>query len=350
MANQLTEKRKRPLSPLQALTAGEPVPKHNLPSPTQPKKTVIENSMIAHSVETVNISSATPIPPSEISKSEMLVELSPAICKPWDFSDRNDAELGNIEELANSIQMAGQQEPILVRPIKNALISADPAVKYEIIFGNRRWRACKLIGKNILAIVRELNDQEAALAQKEENENRQDISDYSRSIHYKRLIDSKVFENENQLAMKLNIHRNLINNVMSYARIPKQLLEAIPNVHQLSQRLAMKLASLSRISENLEVLILLAPKIGEGKITSTNIDKALDEIKIGKPVSTSKKSIPVVGKGGAEIFTIREDSNGAPCIVLHKATRQAINIDELKGILKNYIDKCIENNFSEEPT
>lgn len=283
-------------------------------------------------------------------KGETLIEISPAHCRPWDFSDRQDAELGNIEELANSIQKAGQQEPALVRPVINPHLSADPSIKYEIIFGNRRWRACKLIGKNLLAIVRNLSDQEAAVAQKEENENRQNISDYARAIHYKRLIDSGVFSNDNQLAVKLNIPRNSLHDLMSYNRIPKQLLEVIPNIHQVSQRMAVKIATLAKNPENVEFLILLAPKIGAGKISSTSLEKILDETKTGKSESSTKKSTPVIGKGGAELFTIRDDSNGAPCIVLHKASRQAINLDELKALLKNYIDKCIETSFSEEPT
>lgn len=291
----------------------------------------------------------TPALSREKQKDDLLIEISPATCKPWDYSDRLDVELGNIEELANSIQKAGQQEPILVRPIKNSHLLADPSIKYEIIFGNRRWRACKLIGKNLLAIVRNLEDQDAAQAQKEENENRQDISDYSRAIHYKRLIDSQVFANESQLASKLNIPRNRFNDLMSFNRIPKSLLDAIPNVHTLSQRLAIKLASLAKNVENLEILLQLAPKIGGNKLTSTTIEKAIQEMKEGNAVSLAKKSTPVIGKGGAEIFTVREDSNGAPCIVLHKVSRQAINIDELKFIIKNYIDKCIESNFSDEP-
>lgn len=283
-------------------------------------------------------------------KSGSLIEISPLHCKPWNFSDRNEAELGNIEELANSIQTAGQQEPALVRPIKDTHLSIEPSIKYEIIFGNRRWRACKLIGKNLLAIIRELTDQEAALAQKEENENRADISDYAKAMSYKKLIDAKVFSNENQLALKLNIPRNRINDLMSYTRIPKQLLEAIPNIHHLPQRTAIKLASLSKNQENLEALILLASKIGANKITSGAMEKTLIEIKNGKFDSVSKKNIPIIGKGGAEIFTIREDSNGAPCIVLHKASRQVIDMNKLKILLKDYIDKCIENNFSAEST
>lgn len=299
---------------------------------------------------TNEIASPSSITQREKPRTDSLIEISPAACKPWDFYDRHESELGNIEELANSIQKAGQQEPILVRPIKNTHLSADPSIKYEIIFGNRRWRACKLIGKNLLAIVRVLDDQEAALSQKEENENRQNISDYSRSIHYRRLIDSGVFTNENQLSVKLNIPRNSLNDLMSFNRIPTQLLDAIPNVHTLSLRMGVKLALLCKNPENLEILIQLAPKIGTNKLSSTKLDQAVEEIKTGNANQLSKKSIPVTGKGGAEIFTIREDSNGAPCIVLHKASRQAINMDDLKTLIKNYIDKCIENSFSEEVT
>lgn len=350
MANQSTEKKKRPLSPLQALTSGGSAPQHNLPSHSPIKKTVIENSMIAPPVEKNSISTASENHQRPTTK-ELLIEISPSNCKPWEFSDRNDAELGNIEELANSIQNAGQQEPALVRPIKNFHLSSDPTIKYEIIFGNRRWRACKLAGKNLLAIVRELTDQEAAIAQKEENENRQDISDFAKAIHYKRLIDLGVFSNENQLAIKLNIKRNSLHDLMSFNRIPKEIIEVIPNMYQISQRMAVKLAGLAKNQENLDVLILLAPKISAGKIPSASLEKMVNEIKTGKKTEvTTKKSIPVVGKGGAEIFTIREDSNGAPCIVLHKASRQAINIDELKMLIKNYIDKCIESSFSEELT
>src|SRR5690348_5666622 len=102
-----------------------------------------------------------------------------------------------------------------------------------------------------------------------------------------------------------------MNDLMSYTRIPSQLLDAIPNVHRLSQRMAIKLASLSKSQNNLEALILLAPKIGANKISSGTLEKALKDAISGNSESLSKKSTPVVGKGGAEIFTIREDSNGA---------------------------------------
>lgn len=300
----------------------------------------------------VNLKNETPsyFEPSHehVKDNELLMELSPEACMPWAFSDRIEQELGDIEELANSIQKAGQQEPILVRPIKNSYLLENPTIKYEIIFGNRRWRACKLINKSLIAIVKNIDDQAAALSQKEENENRQDISDYSRAIHYKKLIDSGVFANENQLASKLNIPRNRFNDLMSYNRIPKQLLEVIPNMHSISQRVAIKLASLAKNPENLEILIHLAPKIGARKLTSSTLQNAIEEFKTDQTVSLIRKNIQVISKNGEEIFTIRDDSNGTPYIVLHKSARQVIDINELKTVIQDYIEKCIENNLSKK--
>lgn len=122
----------------------------------------------------------------------------------------------------------------------------------------------------------------------------------------------------------------------------------IPNIYNVSRRLAIKLATLSKNHTVLKVLISLAPKINTGKITSTNIDRIIKQCELGSSFLLTKKSSPVLGKGGAEIFTIRDDSNGSPCIVLHKISRQVINIDELKIVLKNYIDKCIEDNFDKK--
>lgn len=275
------------------------------------------------------------------SKDTVILKLDTSECKPWDFSDRLDLEMGNIDELASSIQQAGQQEPILVRPIKNRSTLKESPIKYEIIFGNRRWRACKVIGMNVLAIVRNINDQEAARAQKEENENRENISDYSKAIHYKKLIESGVFSNENQLAIKLNIPRNRLNDLMSYTRIPADLICAIKNVHCLSQRLAIKLASMAKNPSLLKQLIQIAPQISEGKISSTNIDRVIKQLELGNSKDPLRRNTPVIGRGGTELFTVREDTNGAPCIIIHKAARQSINLKELEMLIKNYIDECM---------
>jgi len=101
-------------------------------------------------------------------------------CRPWMFADRPENEMGDINSLSESIKITGQQEPILVRPTDN-----EKKEQYEIIFGHRRWRACKKIGTKVLAIIKAVTDREASLFQKEENENRKDLSDFAKAKSFK---------------------------------------------------------------------------------------------------------------------------------------------------------------------
>lgn len=266
---------------------------------------------------------------------QQLIKVDPKKCHPWKYADRSIEEMGNIEELANSINKNGQQEPILIRPIR------DGELEYEVIFGNRRWRACLLINIPVLAIVKELSDQDAASAQKEENENREGLSNYARAVSYKRFINDGIFSNENQLSVKLNIPRNTLNDLMSYTRISHDVLMSIPHVHKLSQKLSVKLATLSKEEKNIPYLIKMGADIGTKKITSKNIELKLKALQSDGDY-LYKKSVPVIGKGGAEIFTIREDSNGAPCIVFRKAAKNVIDFHQLELLIKNYIDGCID--------
>lgn len=277
------------------------------------------------------------IPNSPLPSPDVIIEISPFKCVPWKFADRTDAEMGDIEELAKSIQKTGQHEPVLLRPLANA----NEGIQYEVIFGNRRWRACQLIGLNLKAIVKEISDQDAAIAQKEENENRADISDYSKAIHYQSLIDAGLFNSENQLALKLNIPRSRLNDLMSFNRIPKELISSIPSVHKLSLRTAIKLAILSKDKQVLPILIKMGNDIGQKKITAANIEKKIAFFQAGN-ANQHAKATPVIGKGGAELFTIRLDSNGAPCIVLHKAARSVIDLEQIKETLRDFIDEAIE--------
>lgn len=81
---------------------------------------------------------------------------------------RQQMDAAALQELANSIREMGQIQPILVRP------NADG---YQIVHGERRWRACKLIGlETIRAEVRELGDDEAYTISVVENEQREDLS------------------------------------------------------------------------------------------------------------------------------------------------------------------------------
>ncbi|RDH82718.1 MAG: chromosome partitioning protein ParB [endosymbiont of Galathealinum brachiosum] len=87
-----------------------------------------------------------------------------------------------LQELADSIKTQGVIQPIVVRPVS--------AGKFEIIAGERRWRACQLAGLHeVPAVVKELNDQSAAAISLIENIQRENLNPLEESRALQRLID-----------------------------------------------------------------------------------------------------------------------------------------------------------------
>jgi len=90
-----------------------------------------------------------------------------------------------IAELATSIKVQGLLQPILVRPIKNA--STDHAARYEIVAGERRWRASQKAGLHeVHVVIRDLDDQQTAEIGLIENIQRVDLNpmEEAEAYHY----------------------------------------------------------------------------------------------------------------------------------------------------------------------
>jgi ParB/RepB/Spo0J family partition protein len=118
-----------------------------------------------------------------------MVEAKPVLIsvkqiKPSPFQVRESFDDKGIEELAKSIHTYGLMYPILVRPVKGKL-------PYELVHGERRWRATQKIGQNkVLANVRKLNDLDAEVTSLVENIQREDLKPYELSKALKRLRDA----------------------------------------------------------------------------------------------------------------------------------------------------------------
>ena len=94
--------------------------------------------------------------------------------QPGRFQPRRAMDAGRIEELAESIRSQGLVQPLLVRPLGS---DGASEARYEIIAGERRWRAAQQAGlEHVPAVVRPLSDSEAALAALVENVQREDLS------------------------------------------------------------------------------------------------------------------------------------------------------------------------------
>lgn len=273
-----------------------------------------------------------------------LVYVDPKECEPWRYANRQDDEMGNIDELIESIKTNKQLQPALIRPHS----APHDNVKYEIIFGRRRHIACSKLGIPFLAIRKDIqNEQDAIASQDAENKLRDDVSNYSNALLYQRLLNDKVFKSEGELARKLGLATSTFNDLMSYARIPADLAESVHNIHTLSKNLASTLVKLlAKDKNNLNFLLNLSAELGKTITSPAKLEKALDKLKKGKPSnSINKLSKQYKSSDGEKHFTFKYDQRGMPAIVFNKTLASQLNFDDL--CLK--INKIIESSLSGYP-
>lgn len=102
--------------------------------------------------------------------------------QPGQYQPRRDIQQAALEELAESIRTQGLMQPIIVRPLPGQ------EERYEIIAGERRWRACRLAGlDDIPALVREVPDEAAIAMALIENIQREDLNPMEEAIALHRL-------------------------------------------------------------------------------------------------------------------------------------------------------------------
>ncbi len=117
--------------------------------------------------------------------------------QPGVYQPRIDMHPEALEELASSIKAQGVVQPIIIRPIAESTASGDQ--KYEIIVGERRWRASQMAGlADIPAVIRDVPDQAAIAMALIENIQREELNPIEEAGALRRLIDE--FEMTHQQA------------------------------------------------------------------------------------------------------------------------------------------------------
>ncbi len=157
--------------------------------------------------------------PAKGPKRELPIEhLTPSADQPRRIFD--DAA---IEELASSIAAKGLLQPILVRPLK----TGRDGERYEIVAGERRWRAAqKAKLHNVPVIIRELTDEETAEIALIENVQRVDLNPVEEAAAYRRLVD--VFgRTQEEIAKAVGKSRSHVANIMRLLNLPQKAIDAL---------------------------------------------------------------------------------------------------------------------------
>jgi ParB family chromosome partitioning protein len=171
----------------------------------------------------------------KIEAGNLVVEIPTDLIDPSFITDRL-GDGGDMEEFVASIRDHGQRTPILLRP------HPELEGRYQIAFGHRRYRALKILGRPVKAMVKALSDDELVVAQGQENQSRLDLSYIERAIFAARL-ESRNFQRD-VICSALNVDKTELSRMISVAtRLPDELIEAIGPAQKTGRRKWMDLAN-----------------------------------------------------------------------------------------------------------
>jgi len=138
---------------------------------------------------------------------------------PNRYQPRNVFNEDKIHELALTIRTHGIIQPIVVRPISDD--------EYELIAGERRWRAVQTLGwEHIPAIIRTFNDAETASVALIENLQREELTSIEEALAYAKLLELHNLTQE-ALAQRLGKGQSTIANKLRLLKLPSTIQEAI---------------------------------------------------------------------------------------------------------------------------
>ncbi|PIR37677.1 MAG: chromosome partitioning protein ParB [Alphaproteobacteria bacterium CG11_big_fil_rev_8_21_14_0_20_39_49] len=139
---------------------------------------------------------------------------------PGKFQPRGYFDEEKLNELVRSVKENGVIQPILVR-------TEDTEGRYQIIAGERRWRACKQAGlEKIPAVIKELSDREALEVALVENIQRQSLTAIEEAEGYKKLLEEFGYTQE-KLASNLGKSRSHISNMLRLLNLPDEIKDII---------------------------------------------------------------------------------------------------------------------------
>ncbi|MCH5194757.1 MAG: ParB/RepB/Spo0J family partition protein [Oscillospiraceae bacterium] len=216
-----------------------------------------------------------------------------------------------ITDLADSIRQHGLIQPIVVRPMESG--------GYQIVAGERRWRACRMLGMTeVPAVIREFTDFETAQIALIENIQREDLNPIEEAAAYRTLMDEYSMTQE-QLSKAVGKSRSAIANSVRLLNLPEPVIEMLKK-REISTGQAKALAA----ADSDEKMIELAKEAAAGKLTVRGIEKLL-----------SKSGDGVSEEGGSS----KKDK------AAEKAQKQNINfVTEMQISLENHLGKKVRIN------
>ncbi len=262
-------------------------------------------------------------------KSNTVISIDPNTAHNWSYPDRPKRELKDLTSLGVSMKENGQAAPCIARLAKNS-----NQFTYEIIVGERRWRAAKEVNIPLDIIIKDISDEAATFIQIAENLHREDLSDYARGISLATFIKANLIT-QREYSRRFNTPKNEVHRLLSYSKLPKKLIDSIGTMENVSPRTSEEIvAILNKDPELLDRIIQLSDKLRTGKLGANKLRQLVTPINKN---NEEKKPFTEIKNGkGKTLFTIK--------VVQSNKIEIGLPNKEQRGSLDK-IKQCIEDSL-----
>ena len=210
--------------------------------------------------------------------SSNLNEIPLSQIEPNPNQPRREFDEEALQELANSIREVGIIQPITLRQIEEG--------RYQIIAGERRWRASQLAGlQAVPAYIRTVEDENVMEMALVENIQREDLNAIEIALAYEHLAETTGMTQE-KISERVGKSRTAVTNYMRLLKLPAQVQMALKN-HEIDMGHARALLSLDSPS----VQIKLFKEIQKNGYSVRKVEEMVKMLNNGEDVQTAKKSI-----------------------------------------------------------
>lgn len=235
------------------------------------------NVMMESEVKHATVSTASSA--EEEKDGTLMVKLSKV--EPNREQPRKNFDEDSLQELAESLKQFGMLQPILVQ---------NRGDYYEIIAGERRWRAAKIAGlKEVPVIVRKLTDQEIVEISLIENIQREDLNPIEEAQAYKRLL-TEFHLKQDEVAERVSKSRTAVTNSMRLLKLCDEVQKMVVD-DMISTGHARALISI----EDPEEQYLIAQKIFDEKLSVREVEKLVKDLyKPPKPPKEENKTLQAI--------------------------------------------------------
>lgn len=206
---------------------------------------------------------------------------------------RHDFDEEALQELANSIREIGIVQPITLRQLDEN--------HYQIIAGERRWRASQLAGlSSIPAYIRTINDENVMEMALVENIQREDLNAVEIALAYQHLLDNTGFTQE-KVAERVGKKRATVANFLRLLKLPAQVQMALQK-KEIDMGHARALLSL----DDPKLQIKVFKEIVKNDYSVRKVEELVQQIKAGDSVDVGKKKIKVSSQLPEHIESARQ--------------------------------------------